>query len=89
MAICKTVELDLRATELFKDGGDMKPLQLTNEAEATAEGKPVSEVEIIAEDQIESIMKGHKLGLPVATIASRLSLSRTDVELVIEARRED
>ena len=80
MAICKTVDLDLRASEMFKGKlGEMKSLQLTSDAKPEAE--PVVEID---DDTRALILKGHTNGLDSLTIAKRVGMDITDVELVIE-----
>ena len=83
MAICKTVELDLKARDQLKDE-KLKPLNLTGEPEAI-EGKSV---EIVASDGDKSdvVLTAHKSGLSVDKIASRTGLPIVDVELIIASR---
>lgn len=86
MAICKTVELDLRATELLKDGREMKLLRLTSDT------KPANQIQheeedLLPEDTVDRILKGLANRLDVATIASRLDLDIADVEFVVKNGR--
>lgn len=70
MAICKAVELDIRATELLKKTS-IESLNLTTEPEALViSGTP----ELIDEETREKIEKGDANGLTVETIAYRLGI---------------
>lgn len=84
MAICKTVDLDLRASEIFKGKGDgMKPLQLTGDS-SDGPSLPVAQ---IATDNRTVIMAAHENGLTSETIAKRIGgMTAADVDLVIAAQ---
>ena len=91
MAICKTVELDLKAqTDLKND--PLKPLNLTSEPVLTVEPEAVETSTVPVKmiqadtDKSEIVLKSHHKGLDLATIARRTGLSMIDVELIIESK---
>lgn len=88
MAICKTVELDLKADDQLKERG-LKSLTLTSTAEQKA--LPSAGVEIVPASETdgrEIVLKAHASGLDIKTIAARTGLPVVDVELIIEAHKQ-
>ena len=86
MAICKTVELDLKADDQLKERG-LKSLTLTSTAEQKA--LPSAGVEFVpTSDNREIVLKAHASGLDIKTIAARTGLPVVDVELIIEAHKQ-
>ena len=93
MAICKTVDLDMRATELMRDGSSqiesivltdavIEELPPTKSAGAIEQGQPVFD-----EDLVDRVMKGNSNGLAPDVIARRLGIEPVDVDLILEASR--
>jgi len=70
MVICKTVELDLRATDQLKDGKVMKSVELTSETVAI-EHEPAGD----DEELIDRIRKGKANGLSTELIAKRMKVT--------------
>ena len=80
MAICKTVDLDIKATELLKKT-TIEPLQLTTEPEPLVISCTPELVELLDEETREKIDKGDANGLTAGCIASRLGIG---IDLVIQ-----
>lgn len=94
MAICKTVELDIKATELLKKA-TIEPLQLTTEPKPVviertlpdhvpsgiSLGTLIGPSPLDDEEIRESIEKGNKIGLSRDVIAKRLRIDEVYVSL--------
>ena len=91
MAICKTVELDVKATEMFKSAGlEMKSLTLTSEELVKPDSPPVAfpdHLNSFDDGTIQKVLLGHKNGLSVEKIAERINIGTVDVELILEVNQ--